>query len=1299
MLKNGENMNEELKFTITAESNGVKKGASEAVSALNNVGNAYESSAQKGARGESVAAKMAERLKRVGRIGTEAQIALSKAAFAMTRVNRTAEEARDALAKYNGMSKLKLTSELDKINTKLNQQKQQLEQAQEKLAEYLDVPLDMFEYLNRFDTHALEIAVDTDEYRELISVITQTQEAIKNLQTQQFDCNAALENMDGMQVIKKNSDKAKVSIDAVGFVLSSLSNISNGAIGQLAGLAQQIRYLKQGFSAAAQGAGGLGIALTTGLGAVSVAVSAISSITSSMKAAKEEMRNLAETSANNYSIFDVDLSNAERYISALENQSSSLEEVREAKEGLAELFPEIIQGYKDEESSILDIIKSLKEEYEWRAKIAKIKTEETATGYQITSEEIQDLVKDYKKLIAAREGAELIGDEENVARFDQKIAAQKSQIIDKLEQAKTEITANLEIIFGKDIAAQLSGALSSMFGNIYEQIVENNGDIDIENILKSKLDIAKWVNEAIEANGAELNPEAINILLTKAFSIDDIDEAGIQALVEEYFKIDAAPIVEGLAPQLQDLRWQIISILNGDEGSVEESASIVDQIFGNITPETKTELEDIMTLVNALADESATAIQEMQFENFKSEGFQAIDDMIVKLNRGFSENPKATLKAIEALQDYKKQLNSIPTSLDKTEKAQKEAEEAVRDFANGGKDAIDRLSEIKNEMNSLGQQRAAIEILKKGEKSSKDYADALEYLKDEFKIDPDDIIANLQLIDENTRISEEDLASYVNLIAESSGLTFTIDDGQIVASGDNANEATQQIAEYLNAILAANGSSLNFQIKDGKVEASGKVPNLSKSNKGSGRSKGGGGSSKNSALERELALLEHKKALDQLTTQEEIDNLERILNKYAKTNEEKEDIIEKLYSLRKQKAKEDLEYQKAMDQLTLREEIAAIDAQLATYKAGTQARRELEKERYALAKELQRQEYDLKVYYGQLTLKQQEQQLSLMLADYKKGTQARIDLEKELYDIQQQIRENGISRIDSVADGIIQALSNRYAEQQRIETERLEESKENWKKWGDEQVEALQKQIDALDELTKQEDKEEQERQKRRKVASLEQQLLYETDLYNQMKLQEQLADARKELDDWLRQQEREELKASLQEQINQVQQKVEAEQEKIDKQIEANDKYYEELTKEQNLQAEAQKLLMKNNQAEILDLLKNFAPEYNLTGQSLGEQLVDGFMGKVADIEAWFNGLTARFTQYQNQIAAVATQAADEFYRSYGVATSMQNGVAATGAVTASSPQITMIFNQPVESPTEIRREMERLAEQLSNL
>ncbi len=279
------------------------------------------------------------------------------------------------------------------------------------------------------------------------------------------------------------------------------------------------------------------------------------------------------------------------------------------------------------------------------------------------------------------------------------------------------------------------------------------------------------------------------------------------------------------------------------------------------------------------------------------------------------------------------------------------------------------------------------------------------------------------------------------------------------------------------------------------------------------------------------------------------------------------------------------------------------------------------------------------------------------------------------------------------------ALENRYAEQQRLETERINQSKENWQKWGDEQAQAIQKQLDALDALEKQEDREEQERQKRRKIASLEQQMLYESDLYNQKKLQEQLAAAQKELEDWLKENERQDLRDALQQQMEEVNGRVQAEQEKLDEQLEANDKYYEELTKEQKLQAEAQKLLMSSSQNELLELLKNFAPEYNLTGQSLGEQLVDGFMGKVADVEQWFQGLSDRLGAYQRQMAEVAARAAEEFYQTHGIAAGLPGGAEATGAVVASGPQVTMIFNQPVESPTEIRREMERLAEQLANL
>lgn len=1125
--------------------------------------------------------------------------------------------------------------------------------------------------------------VNVEEYRQLIVVIQQTQTSIANLQAQQKDCDKALQNSKGMKEVEEQSKKTQGAFELIGPALKTVTSLSKGTLGEFAGMVEKSYELGKGIASAAQSAGLLQGAM--GASMLTFGLTAVFTIITAITEAEEKARQKAEELRQEFSEMNRNNVGASELISEYEALSNkTIKTVEDTKR-------------------MRDIRADLVEQYGYSAEAIDEEGRLLAGNLDIMKEQLRI---DRERLLLNMEAGE--GDTKR--EFNQNVK-KKEQLPKEIDELKAKIEKGEQGIFGGWVSPSIinGGQLETW----KKELAENEKELkECERLAKS--DIQTMFSQIIltaQVEGREVPEKVQGVIrdtIESAFENgEDYDTAKSwgQTKLEEYFALDEAVILNDKTPAINKLKQDMIAAIFSESGGEmpEGSADFINQLFAGLSEDDQKFLEEFLPLVEKVKNGTASVQESLKFEGMQEAGFELIGDMMKEANHHFGESPRVVGYAVSALNGYRKDIGSLNTVLDKTEELQREVDDATLDFAKGGKDAIKRLSDIKKEMNSLGQQRAAIEVLKKGEKNSKEYAEAMQYLSDSFEMDPSDVLENLDLLDQQLGVSEEDFASFMNFIASQNNVKFQMDETGITAVGAEADEASQKIAAMLNMLLASDGSGINLELKDGQLAVSAEASKFMGGNtqkSGSGKKGGGGGgSAKNTALEREMALMEHKKAMDQLTTQEEIDNLERILNKYAKTNEEKEDIIEKLYSLRKQKAKEDLEYQKAMDQLTLREELAAIDAQLATYKAGTQARRDLEKERYALAKELQRQEYDLKVYYGQLTLKQQEQQLSLMLADYKKGTQARIDLEKELYDIQQQIRENGISRIDSVADGIIQALSNRYAEQQRIETERLEESKENWKKWGDEQVEAIQKQIDALDELTKQEDKEEQERQKRRKVASLEQQLLYETDLYNQMKLQEQLADARKELDDWLRQQEREELKASLQEQINQVQQKVEAEQEKIDKQIEANDKYYEELTKEQNLQAEAQKLLMKNNQAEILNLLKNFAPEYNLTGQSLGEQLVDGFMGKVADIEAWFGGLTAKFSQYQNQIASIATQAADEFYRTHGIVVGMQSGAAATAAVSTSSPQITMIFNQPVESPTEIRREMERLTEQLANL
>lgn len=129
----------------------------------------------------------------------------------------------------------------------------------------------------------------------------------------------------------------------------------------------------------------------------------------------------------------------------------------------------------------------------------------------------------------------------------------------------------------------------------------------------------------------------------------------------------------------------------------------------------------------------------------------------------------------------------------------------------------------------------------------------------------------------------------------------------------------------------------------------------------------------------------------------------------------------------------------------------------------------------------------------------------------------------------------------------------------------------------------------------------------------------------------------------------------------------------------------------------------MQSSQADIIDLLKQFAPEYNATGQSLGEQLVDGFMGKVGDIETWFakltSGLTSGINSQLQMLANVGSAAADQYYAKYGIPSAAGSAAAATPSVTKVGPTFNVYFTEPKEyTPSEIRAELERLVDRLTD-
>jgi len=300
-----------------------------------------------------------------------------------------------------------------------------------------------------------------------------------------------------------------------------------------------------------------------------------------------------------------------------------------------------------------------------------------------------------------------------------------------------------------------------------------------------------------------------------------------------------------------------------------------------------------------------------------------------------------------------------------------------------------------------------------------------------------------------------------------------------------------------------------------------------------------------------------------------------------------------------------------------------------------------------------------------------------------------LDLEQRLLDVQAQIAARDAQSLDSLLDGIVSALSNRYETMRDAELAMLSQSREAWKTWQENSTDAIQAQIDALDALSQAEDRASEEEGYVRRIEKLTQALAYEQDAFNREQISRQLEAAQTEYAAWQEKTSREDAKAALQAQLSAVADRTEAELSALDEQAAAVTEAYAERLQAAALQAEAEKQLMTGSQQDILTLIAQFAPEYNAAGQTLGEQLLSGFMEKVGSVEGWTETLNAMIAGVQQSLNTAMQNAADSFYT--------EHASAAAAGVTITQQNT---FNTPVESPADtalrIRQANEALAAQL---
>lgn len=424
---------------------------------------------------------------------------------------------------------------------------------------------------------------------------------------------------------------------------------------------------------------------------------------------------------------------------------------------------------------------------------------------------------------------------------------------------------------------------------------------------------------------------------------------------------------------------------------------------------------------------------------------------------------------------------------------------------------------------------------------------------------------------------------------------------------------------------------------------------------------GGGSDNSNKALANELKQLEHKKAIGQLTSKQEYNWLVRINNRYRKNADEQMDMEKRLYNAKKQ--------------MQADEEAANTKALQAAYK-GIENKKSL----------------------GKMNSQQELRQLEQIRQKYKMTAEERMELEIKIYNLKKSLKDDEISSINTLADAVTEALKEKYEEQRKIEEERINDSIESWQKWEDKTVTAIQGEIDALDELADKQESENKRQEYENKRQQTELQLAYEKDDYNRQQLQKELNRLDKEEAERLAEEQREAQKKVLQGRIEAVKGQSQATQERLKKELDEVSEKYDKLTDSFSLKAQAQKFIADSTQKQIISLIKSYASDYEIAGNTVGDALYHGMKAKMDNIEAYVDGIFGKIEAYQRRMANTANASADRFWASQNSPQAFQKQTASKSVTV----QQTVNFNQPVESPVETRRQLDRtnqaLAKQISS-
>lgn len=702
------------------------------------------------------------------------------------------------------------------------------------------------------------------------------------------------------------------------------------------------------------------------------------------------------------------------------------------------------------------------------------------------------------------------------------------------------------------------------------------------------------------------------------------------------------------------------SYTEGEKETVEQSRNEAQEVI-NIYEERNKKIEELEKKKKDIIQKYNSG-EIMGFQ--KDSELNSLNTQIYNAKKALESFEKEKLSDGKTIDFYKNEVQALNKTLDINATKQ---EYARLTNQKSHRETLINIAQTKVDIQGKQQ---LLNILKKGQTATEEYSNAKSQLVKAYpelaKVNENTIASTQASIDAENAAADAEWAN-AQVAIQASILE--------VSAMMNNSEQIQTIAKYTKQSVEEVTASLQNQIS-----ILSNLTNLTPTDfKGSVTSsytpkRTTSSTYQNKSLDNYKKQIEHKKALDQLSLQQEISMYQTALSKYAKTQDEKWELTEKIYELQKELQEKSLddytamiEHRKALDQISLQDEINMYQYAYNSLAKTTEQKQELEEKLYELRKKLAQKNKDLleqetkdyqryiedqkNIRGAEYDSKEQEQDLDKIISLHKnylnqimKDERLSLDERKELYeeeldtirDYEQQKRDLRVQAVDDTVSKLTSAITKQLEEMQEADKKAIESNIEAVEKWKETRVnaineeynariEAIQKELDLLDKSEEDKTRAEEDVEYERKKNRLQQLIEYEHDATTKANYQKELdklvAEYQKTLDKRALADKKEALNAQKDllkdeqdDKIQNIEDEAEKRKEQYEKQLDELEEYYDKQKELAQETAEKMLLNVEQNQTKILELLKSYGDAYEITGQSLGEKLAQGINNGIAD-------------------------------------------------------------------------------------